>query len=117
MWKGTERFPLQLRCGSKSARGAAMRLPVPCFRSRKPSRRVVKDHAEGEAFAASDPAHAMAQIDAIGSPRPLHGPLAHSEDDAVALRKRRDLRARLHARPLLGQHELATGEIMARRGE
>src|ERR1700722_704116 len=81
------------------------------------SRRVVKCRAQREALAAFDPAHAMAQIDAISPARPLHRPLAHREDDAVALRKRRDLRARLHARPLLGQYELAAGEVMARLGE
>ena len=84
---------------------------------KRPSRRVVKDDSEGEAFAASDPAHAVAQIDAIGPARPLHGAVAHGEDDPVALRKRRDLRARLHARALLGQHEFAAAEIMARLGE
>ena len=77
----------------------------------------MKDHAQREAFTAFDPAHAMAQIDAISPARPLHGPLAHGEDDSVALRKRRDLRARLHARALLGQHKLAAGEVMARLGE
>jgi hypothetical protein len=88
-----------------------MRLPVPCFRSRKPARRVVKDDSEGEALAAFDPALAVAQIDAISPARPLHGPLARGEDDAVALGQRCDLRARLHARALLGQHELAAGEV------
>ena len=43
----------------------------------------MKDHAQREAFAAFDPAHAMAQIDAIGSPRSLHGPLTHGEDHAI----------------------------------
>ena len=82
------------------------------------SRGVVEDfHAQREALAAFDPAHAVAQIDLIGSPRPPHRPLAHGEDDAVALRKRRDLRARLHARPLLGQHELAAGEVAPGLGE
>src|SRR5580704_17083629 len=81
------------------------------------SRGVVKDDAKREAFAAFDPAHAMAQIDAISPARPLHRPLAHGKDDAVALRKRRDLRALLHARALLGQHEFAAGEVMARLGE
>src|ERR1700734_2651809 len=77
----------------------------------------MKDHAQREAFAAFDPAHAMAQIDAISPARSLHWPLAHCEDDAVALRERRDLRARLHARPLLGQHELATGEVAPGLGQ
>src|SRR6202046_5435656 len=104
-------FPYERLCSSGFAWGAATRRPVPCFRSRQPARRVVKDHAQREAFTAFDPAHAMAQIDAISPARPFHGPLAHREDDAVALRERRDLRARLHARPLLGQYELAAGEV------
>jgi hypothetical protein len=37
------------------------------------SHRVVKDNAEREAFAAPDPAHAMAQIDAIGPRVPRTG--------------------------------------------
>ncbi len=59
----------------------------------------------------------MAQIDAISPPRSLHRPLAHRKDHAVTLAERRDLGARLHARPLLGQHEFAAGEILARLGE
>jgi hypothetical protein len=39
------------------------------------------------------------------------------EDHAFALPERDDLDARLHARPLLGEHELAAGEIGARLGE
>ena len=47
--------------------------------------RVVEDDAKGEAPAASQAAHPVAHVDAIGSARPLHGPFAHREDDAVAL--------------------------------
>ena len=68
----------------KPARGGAIRLSVPCaVIGKKRSRRVVKNHAQPKAFAASDPADPMAQIDAIGSPRPLHGALTHSEDHAA----------------------------------
>ena len=39
------------------------------------------------------------------------------EDHAVPLPEAHDLGARLHPRPLLGQHELAAGKIPPRRGE
>jgi hypothetical protein len=38
----------------------------------------------------------------------------HREDDAAALAQRHDLGAALHAGPLLGQHELAAGEVRLR---
>ena len=59
----------------------------------------------------------MAHVDAIGAARALHRPLAHREDDPVALAERHHLGARLHARPLLGQHELAAGEVASGLGE
>jgi hypothetical protein len=59
----------------------------------------------------------MAHVDAIGAARTLHRPLAHREDDPVALAQAHDLGARLHARPLLGQYELAAGEVASGLGE
>ena len=56
----------------------------------------------------------MAQIDAIGTPRTAHGPMAHGEDDAVAVAEGYDLDPRLHPRSLLGEHELAAREVRAR---
>ena len=53
-------------------------------------------------------------VDAVGAARPLHRPFAHREDHAVALAEAHDLGARLHARPLLGQHELAAGKVALR---
>ena len=38
----------------------------------------------------------------------------HGEDDALALHERNDFRPRLHARPLLREHEFTPGEIVAR---
>src|SRR3546814_7374583 len=42
-------------------------------------------------------------------------PRIHRENHRVALRQRHDRGARLHPRPLLGQHEFAAGEILPRR--
>lgn len=41
----------------------------------------------------------------------------HSEGNGVALRERNHFGAGLHARALLGQHELAAGEIASRLGQ
>ena len=61
------------------------------------------------------PAHAMAQVDPAENPRrALHRPMMHGKGHRVALTQRHHLGARLHARPLLGQHEFAAGEIAAR---
>src|SRR6185295_16397541 len=43
--------------------------------------------------------------------------MMHGKDHAISLTQRHDLGTRLHARPLLGQHELAAREIQPRRGE
>ena len=53
--------------------------------------------------------------DAIGPARSLNRTLAHGEDHPVALPQAHDLGARLHARALLGQHELAAGKVPPRR--
>src|SRR5207244_1334684 len=44
-------------------------------------------------------------------------PMMHGEDDGIPLAKRHDLRARLHARPLLGDDELTSREILPRLRE
>ena len=66
------------------------------------------------AFARADAADAVAQVDAIKSAGALHRPVMHRKHHRVALTQRHHLGTRLHARPLLGQHELAAGEIAAR---
>src|SRR4030095_15369109 len=68
-------------------------------------------------MARAEAAHTVAHRDPIAAARATYGAMAHGEDDAVALLERHDLRARLHARPLLGQHELAPEEIASRRRE
>src|SRR5262249_36152181 len=56
----------------------------------------------------------MAHVDAIGAARALYRSMMHGEDHALALRERHDFRPRLHARPLLREHESAAGETCAR---
>ena len=62
-------------------------------------------------------ADAVAERHPVRPARALRRPVAHGEDHAVALPEAHDLGARLHARPLLGQHELAAGKIPSGRGE
>ncbi len=62
-------------------------------------------------MAGTHPADAMAQVNAIEPARALHRPVMHSKDHRIALPQRHHLGPRLHPRPLLGQHELAAGEI------
>jgi hypothetical protein len=58
-------------------------------------------------------ADAVTQVHPIGAARAIYRPVMHSEHDCIALVKRHHLCARLHARPLLGQDELAAGKILA----
>src|SRR5688572_19681955 len=77
-------------------------------------RRVVKDDPERVPHPRTDAAHAMAQIHAvIVTLRTPDGPLLHSERCRVALPQGHDFDAALHPRPLLGQDELAAGEVLA----
>src|SRR5262245_43424680 len=62
---------------------------------------VVKNDAGGVALARAQAADAVAHGDAIDAARALHRPVMHRKDHALPLRKRHDLGARLHARPLL----------------
>src|SRR6266851_6941874 len=54
------------------------------------------------------------QVDPIVAPGPSHGTIVHGKSDRIALAQRHDLGAALHARSLLGQHELAPREILSR---
>ena len=65
-------------------------------------------------MAGTDPAHAVAQINAIVPARPLHRPVMDSKNHRVSLRERHHFGTRLHARPLLGKHKFTAGEIAAR---
>src|SRR5579864_389214 len=81
------------------------------------SLRIVEDHAQRMAPAGPKPADAMPQVDAVGAARPLDRPMIHGKGNRIALPERNHLRARLHARPLLGQHELAALEVAPRLGQ
>jgi len=65
-------------------------------------------------LAKTDPAYAVAKIDAVGSARPLNRPEMHSKGHGVPSSERHHFRPRLHTRPLLGQHEFTSGEIAVR---
>jgi hypothetical protein len=97
--------------------GKECRLPCPLRDPGRRSARVVKDDAQRLTVPGPHPAHPVAQVDAIVAARPSHWTMADGKDDAVPLAERHDLDARLHARPLLGQHELATGEVSIRPRE
>src|SRR4029077_2508486 len=73
------------------------------------SRRVVKDHANRVAAPRPHAADAMSQGHSIDAAGTLHGTVLDGEDHAIASAERHHLHPRLHARPLLGQHELTAG--------
>ena len=64
-------------------------------------------------MAGADLADAMAQINAVEAARPLYRPVMHSKCHRIALLQRHHFGPRLHARPLLGEHELAAVKIAA----
>jgi hypothetical protein len=55
----------------------------------------------------------VAEVDAVVALRPLHRPVMDCKGRRIALPKRHDVGAALHARPLFGQDELAACEIHA----
>src|SRR3984893_2688247 len=66
---------------------------------------------------ATDTAAPRPEIAGIVAFRALDRPVVHSECHRVTLPQRHDLGPALHARPLLGQDKLATGEIASWLGE
>src|SRR3546814_2121717 len=62
-------------------------------------------------------ADAVAHGRAVKALAALHRPAVDREDHRLALRQAHHLGARLHARPLLGQHELAAAEVGRRIAE
>ena len=79
--------------------------------------RVVEDDAQRVPAAAAHPAHAMAQAHAVAAARAAHRPLVDGEHHGIALAQRHHLDPRLLARALLGQHELAAGEVAPGLGQ
>jgi hypothetical protein len=76
----------------------------------------MKNNPCGMTVARADAADAVSQIYLVYSLHALHGPMMHGKQDSIPMLERNDFRSGLHARPLLGQHELATGEITTRLG-
>src|ERR1700736_6819427 len=64
-----------------------------------------------------DTADAVPEIDAIVSFGALNRPVVDREGNGIALAQRNDLGTTLHPWALLGQDELAAGEILPRLGE
>src|ERR1700733_13198397 len=77
----------------------------------------MKDDAQGMPHAGTDPTHTVAQVHAVMALRSLDRAVVDREGHAIALAQRHDFRTTLHARPLFGQHELATREVLAWLGE
>jgi hypothetical protein len=61
-----------------------------------------------------DSADAVTHIDAVEAACSLRRPDMYGKGHGIALAKRHDLDAALHARPLLGQSEFAAREVPAR---
>src|SRR6185312_304723 len=78
---------------------------------------IMEDNAESQPLAGAQTADAVTHGGAGCAARAWNRPMIDREDDGVALRQRHHLRPRLHARPLLGQHELAAGEVLAGPGQ
>src|SRR6185436_2049775 len=74
---------------------------------------VVEDDAQRVARARPQPAHAVADVDAIEATGPARGPDPVGEDDEIALAAHDRLPHRLRARALLYEQELATLVILA----
>ena len=89
---------------------------------RRPDRRprllgVVKDHTERVTVPAANATHAVPQVDPVRAARAPDRAMMNGEDHSVALTQRDDLGSRLHAGPLLGDHELAAREVPRRLGQ
>jgi len=72
---------------------------------------VVKDDPKRSALARSDVADAVTVLDPIETARSANGAVADWKDHGIALFERHDLGSRLASRPLLGENELAAGEL------
>ncbi|ABA53703.1 hypothetical protein BURPS1710b_A0614 [Burkholderia pseudomallei 1710b] len=109
----------RVRARAHASAGAASDggLPVRAPARAPASRRVVEDDPERMALPGAHAAHAVPKIHAIDTARALHRAMMDGEHDRVALLERHDIGARLHARPLLGDHEFAAREIGARLRE
>lgn len=115
----SDRWVSGIQAGAPGATGFCATSAFLCviarsFWSRELSARVVKDEAHRVPPPRAQAAHAVSHRHAVGAARARHRALVDREDHGLALRERYDFGARLHARALLGQHELAAGEVLAR---
>jgi hypothetical protein len=55
----------------------------------------------------------VTKVHPVAAARALHRAMMHGEGHRIALTKCHDVGARLHARPLFGQDELAAFEVLA----
>ena len=74
----------------------------------------MEDDAERVARTRAQAADAVAKVRAMEAARAPHRPVVDGKDHRVAVRQGHDLDPRLHARALLGEHELAALEIAPR---
>ena len=74
----------------------------------------MKDDAERMASSFAKRADAVTHGDAVGAATALDRPVVDREDYRLARLERDHIRPRLHPRTLLGQHELAAGELLSR---
>jgi hypothetical protein len=71
----------------------------------------MEDDTERVTMPRANAAYAVSKIGPIHTARTLHRTVMDGEDNRVALPERHDFWPRLHARALLGEHELATREV------
>src|SRR6185312_2560740 len=72
---------------------------------------IVKNDTERMPLARAHATDAMSEIDAVVTARAAHRSVMDRKHNTVALLERHHFGARLHARPLLGEHEFAAGEL------
>jgi hypothetical protein len=76
---------------------------------------VVKDDAERVACAGAQAADTVSHVHAVNASAAAYWTVAHRENDADSLLEWNDFDPRLHARTLLGEHELSAGEVASGR--
>ena len=109
-------LPLRAYARASRSRRARLRASVPQTGTRL-SLGVVKNDAERVPVPGPHPADAVAQVDPVVASRTTDRAVMDREHGCIALAQRQDLRSRLHARALLGQHELAASVVPAGLGQ
>ena len=71
----------------------------------------MKDDPERVPLSSMNAAHAVPELDPIAATGALDGAVMNREHEAIALLQRQHHRPGLHARPLLGHHELTAREV------